>query len=237
MKLSQEILMSNKIVKKTSSIFNFVELLQRKWEFFKEDHLLSVVLTIVTASFIKMIFKREWFDLIIYGLAMFGLVFATFWKYYFDLQNRKQRLIEERQDAELSMQRVNAWKQIRTIDLMIQNNFETSQTLIHGAFTEITNAEAKLNIKTSFSAQVKSVDESLEMLRGKIKLYSMDYKEFITNFYGGDKLDADEPRLDNLPRLDAEELVKELEKSKLIDNPDIEKKTAEINDFHPDTNI
>ncbi|MEE9446219.1 MAG: hypothetical protein V3V19_11210 [Cocleimonas sp.] len=225
--------MSKNIMKKTSSIFNFVELLQRKWEFFKEDHLLSLILTMVTASFIKMIFTREWFDLIIFGLILITLIFATFWKYYFDLQNRKQRLLEEKQDAELSMERVNSWKQIRTIDLMVQNNFETSQTLIHGAFTEL----KKLDTNHSFNSHVNSVDETLELLRGKIKLYSMNYKEFIIKFYGGDKLEADEPRLDNLPRLDSDELVSELQQSKLIDSNDISigKKTKEIKDYHPDT--
>lgn len=225
--------MSKGIIRRTN-LYNFIDLGRRTWYFFQEDHALGAILMMLATMFGKMIYSKDIYDLYIFAFLCQVLVGVTWFKYHWDLKNRKQNLEEEKLDIELSIHKIETNKQFEVISYMVETSYETSITLLGHTIDYLESGEKEqidpLTLKTLVEASKKAVTG----LGDKMKLFNVPFKTFVKTFYGGDAEEVVEPQIEDLPEA-IEHSMKELQNAKGADPNQINESTKNIDDFNPKT--
>lgn len=219
-------------VKWKTSLLNFVELGRRAWDFFNQDHLLATILSIFTTIFIRWFFTQDSSMLPAFGYAAFALIGVTGLKYRYDLVNRKQTLIEAERDTRLSMEKVEKHFQMEVIMTMLEMSYENGMSVLKHSITHLEQENVDKGVLTTLTSVVI---DSQKFISDKIKLIDMPYKSFVPKFFGGDKLNQEEPTLDNLPHINAKKMLEQLETEKAVDPNEIDKKTKDLQDMNKPT--
>lgn len=219
-------------VKWKTSLLNFVELGRRAWDFFNQDHLLATILSIFTTIFIRWFFTQDSSMLPAFGYAAFALIGVTGLKYRYDLVNRKQRLIEEEHDTRISMEKVERHFQMEVIMTMLGSSNETSISILQHSISHLEQETVDTGVLKTLT---NVVIDSQKFISNKINLIGMPYKLFVPKFFGGDKLDVEEPTLSNLPHINAKEMLEQLETEKAVDPNEIDQKTKDLQDMNKPT--